>query len=808
MANPKLATLTDAFPGTALNSANWYIEPIAGQGNTPSGTATVANGILTLSQNTGYTSVNSQNSYDITSSYAFCKLIPDPSSTADQADSGFGIWNTVTAPDGSPGFSNGYEIGVQQGKLYVMAVVNDTPAAFSFSAAYDATSMAFARIRESGGNLIFGYSADAQAWTEPGWTLTPSSQVLDVTNCSVQIYAGNLGSTSAGSAGFAAFNVTPAPAPPSGSYTLFGQAVPASVTSGAGNAGTNGVQFSVTQSCALDGIWTYSAPALTELPVTIGLYDTASQALVHSETASWSAGPGTGWVYAAFSSPPSLTAGTTYTAVQFRDDAVNGWFCYSPGSWANAITSGPLTAPAAASQGWYDNTGTVLHFPATQAAGNNWHLDVQVTPSVAPLVQEASASTAGTTLTITFPAAVTAGNTVILAVAGYYSGTVTGIELGGTAGTWDHVASAGGTGGNNLNFYACYGAGVSSASLVVTTDAPGIIGWAYEAAGAVTVLDRAAGAVGAGTSWSSGATAQTIPYPHLVIGAAAVLDSAASVTPAAAGWANGDSYSGVGSTRPCGGVAGYMQPSSSGTYTYSGTASASAAWGAVTAAFLTVPAPAGTQPGWGGVVFGEHSSYTGITADFTIPSSLPAESGDLVSIWAGIGNVYQCGIYMAYDSAKPGGVSTSPWSWWLAGAGELWDATAYPTGAGDSLSLSIEVTGANWLMTIANATQGWSYTEVKSTLCLNLGTWATTSGGAQSSPGWIYPVGSAEVIIEKEGAGTTTDYGSITFTNVTTTPPATVAPSSLFTVNTAVDQYPGAFDVANGSFTMHWNAFS
>ncbi len=203
----KLATLQDSFTGTSLNSKNWYLEPIAGEGNTPSGKAGVSGGVLTLSQNTGYTSVNSQKSYDITGSCGFMKIIPDPNSIADQADDGWGIWNS-TVVSGIPSFSSGYSIGVQAGKLYVMVVIGDNPAPFSFSAAYNPSTMVYARIRESGGKLYFGYSANGTTWTEPaGWSLAWKSSILDIKNVSVQIFAGNLGNKSTGSAGFGDFNV-------------------------------------------------------------------------------------------------------------------------------------------------------------------------------------------------------------------------------------------------------------------------------------------------------------------------------------------------------------------------------------------------------------------------------------------------------------------------------------------------------------------------------------------------------------------------------------------------------------------------
>lgn len=185
------------------------------------------------------------------------------------------------------------------------------------------------------------------------------------------------------------------------SYTLFGQATPSGVSSGAGNAGTNGLHFTVSEACTLNGIWHYSPSTSTQLPTTIGLFTTQASpstgTLVHSETPSWSGAAGSGWVYAAFSSPPSLTAGTDYMAANFRDDAVNEWFVLYAVTWP--VSSGPLTAPkdTGAGQGWYDTgTPTALTFPATQIAGDNYGMDVQVTPAVVtvalPVAQVAAAA--------------------------------------------------------------------------------------------------------------------------------------------------------------------------------------------------------------------------------------------------------------------------------------------------------------------------------------------------------------------------------------------------------------------------------
>jgi hypothetical protein len=178
------------------------------------------------------------------------------------------------------------------------------------------------------------------------------------------------------------------------SYTLFGQATPSGVSSGSGNAGTNGLHFTVSEACTLNGIWHYSPSTSTQLPTEIGLFTTqaspATGTLVTSNTATWLTGPGgaaaaagSGWVYAAFTSPPSVAPGTDYMAVNWRNDTTNEWFVLYSVTWP--VSNGPLTAPddVGAGQGWYDtSTPAAMTFPATQIAGDNYGMDVQVTPSV------------------------------------------------------------------------------------------------------------------------------------------------------------------------------------------------------------------------------------------------------------------------------------------------------------------------------------------------------------------------------------------------------------------------------------------
>jgi|SRR5579862_2018087 len=174
-------------------------------------------------------------------------------------------------------------------------------------------------------------------------------------------------------------------------YTLFNQANPGAVNSGAGNNGTNGLHFTVSTSCTMNGIWHYSPSSSTQLPTSIALYTTQTSpstgTLVTSNAASWSGAAGSGWAFASFTSPPSLSSGTDYMAANFRNDATNEWFVYYTVSWP--VTSGVITAPddTSSGQGWY-NTGTSLTFPATQLAGNNFGMDVSVSTlfSIVPTV--------------------------------------------------------------------------------------------------------------------------------------------------------------------------------------------------------------------------------------------------------------------------------------------------------------------------------------------------------------------------------------------------------------------------------------
>lgn len=196
-------------------------------------------------------------------------------------------------------------------------------------------------------------------------------------------------------------------------YTLFSQpANPASLTDDSADY-TMGVQFSVNQSgCTLTAVWFWSAPGAGALPDTIALYAVTGASLVHSETASWSGAAGSGWVRAAFSSPPSLTSGTNYKAAIFENTG-NFFYSGTPHYWdtgpgAGGITNGPLSAPAnSGADGGQDTftNSSSLSYPSTSFNAANYWVDPEVSHS-GGLSHNATASL---TVTPSFTAARTRG---------------------------------------------------------------------------------------------------------------------------------------------------------------------------------------------------------------------------------------------------------------------------------------------------------------------------------------------------------------------------------------------------------------
>jgi len=175
-------------------------------------------------------------------------------------------------------------------------------------------------------------------------------------------------------------------------YTLFQGNTHNLDTSNDNGAFTLGVQFSVSQSAALTGVWFYSGPDLTgsTLPTDTAIYDIATTSIVsgtHQSSVTWSGAALSGWVKSTYNGSVTLQPGHNYVAVVYSPPQSVTWFDDAYGYWtlyagSSGITNGPLSAPSSASavngQAVYDGSGS-LAFPASTVQGYDFGVDVEVT---------------------------------------------------------------------------------------------------------------------------------------------------------------------------------------------------------------------------------------------------------------------------------------------------------------------------------------------------------------------------------------------------------------------------------------------
>jgi Domain of unknown function (DUF4082) len=179
-------------------------------------------------------------------------------------------------------------------------------------------------------------------------------------------------------------------------YTLFSQATHGALVSDT-SAYTMGVQFTVSTPATLAAVWFYSDTGAVLLPQTIALYAVSGTSLVHSEgttgsPVSWSGAAGSGWIRAAFASPPSLTASTGYKAAVFDETGAAGnWYSITSHYWdsgagSGGITNGPLSAPSSAGgDGGQDtfHSGGTLTYPGDSFNASNYWMDPEVSVAAA-----------------------------------------------------------------------------------------------------------------------------------------------------------------------------------------------------------------------------------------------------------------------------------------------------------------------------------------------------------------------------------------------------------------------------------------
>ncbi|MBI4901294.1 MAG: DUF4082 domain-containing protein [Actinobacteria bacterium] len=186
---------------------------------------------------------------------------------------------------------------------------------------------------------------------------------------------------------------------------------------------TVGVQFSSSKDGKVTGIRYWKPLGLPSgQPVT--LYGPTGTALASATASSETT---VGWQSASFSTPVSLTVGTSYTAaVQFPQ----GGYPYAYGVFGSTLTVGPLTAPVGAGRYVY---GAGL---PTNSVSTSYFVDpvFQTAPSVPPVVAAGSPGNGArsvpingsVTLTFNEPIATGTATVTLSSPAGPVSGTVTG----------------------------------------------------------------------------------------------------------------------------------------------------------------------------------------------------------------------------------------------------------------------------------------------------------------------------------------------------------------------------------------------
>jgi len=206
-------------------------------------------------------------------------------------------------------------------------------------------------------------------------------------------------------------------------------------------------------------------------------------------------------------------------------------------------------------------------------------------------VQHATNSITTTgSLTITFAAAVTAGNNVIVAVGtflGTTAPTVSGVTLGSTAFTKANGLASGKadceiwylenapSGQNTVTVTLTGGSGISPATLGIASEWTGLA-----ASGSLDV--HPAGGSGTSTSWSSNSSGTLSQASEVIFGAVMVKTAGGAVTPPGSPWTNETVTANSGLDEV---ALGYQVVSAVTAQTYSGTTATTANWSSVIASF-------------------------------------------------------------------------------------------------------------------------------------------------------------------------------------------------------------------------------
>ncbi|TGD95707.1 DUF4082 domain-containing protein [Methylobacterium nonmethylotrophicum] len=202
-------------------------------------------------------------------------------------------------------------------------------------------------------------------------TFTPTTGFTGAANFSYAISDGHGGASSAN----VALTVS---APSTSPVSLFPTGTPATTNTNDTSPVELGVKFQTSTAGTVSAIKFYKGTLDTGTH-TGTLWSSSGQKLA---TATFTNETASGWQTATFASPVTLTPGTTYTA-SYHTNA--GRYANTANAFANAVTSGPLTALASDSSGGngvYAYGSTSL-FPTNSFNRSNYWVDVVFNPSAA-----------------------------------------------------------------------------------------------------------------------------------------------------------------------------------------------------------------------------------------------------------------------------------------------------------------------------------------------------------------------------------------------------------------------------------------
>jgi hypothetical protein len=163
-----------------------------------------------------------------------------------------------------------------------------------------------------------------------------------------------------------------------------------------------GMQFTLSQAAGLTGIWWFSPSAAAALPDGCVIYQitgtgTGTQVPgTLNSSPSWSGAAGSGWVKCAYPGTATLSAGTNYRVAVHLPFGGNKYSAasnyWSSGAGSGGLTSGIITAPAAAAADGGNQdayvVGTPIAYPTTSTSSANYWVDVEVT-ATSPAVAQA-----------------------------------------------------------------------------------------------------------------------------------------------------------------------------------------------------------------------------------------------------------------------------------------------------------------------------------------------------------------------------------------------------------------------------------